>query len=1535
MSWSWNRDLAYFWPQEWLPLEPELRETRILSFGYNAHFLSQTKDIFNVTDFAKELLVQMRFGNDANVQSLNMGRVPIIFVVHSMGGLVAKKAYILGSQDPQFQHIVDSVCGMVFLATPHRGSNLAEMLNKFLAVSFQSTKQYVTDLQKNSARIVDINEQFRNHAEKLEIVSFYETQQTSVGMKRLFVVERDSAALGYPREISLPLNADHHTVSKFQSRDDPNYVKVRDMIKSMVERFKAPPPPQRRLSTDTGASTVLDDVMGRLSIAGGPSDSLDMLEHRGPGSCDWILADAPFLAFLGDDSPHTSVFHITGRPGSGKSMLASFLTEHLSSQGMLTQSWYFRYDDQLKRSIRQCLLSLSFQVAKSYPDYSKQLQSMVADIESIMRSDIRTIWQKLFLNILDKLIGPETLYWVIDAVDESESAQSFLALLGGLKALRFPLRLIILSRPQTVARYFDKLRLSLQPRRVSQTAMATSDDSIALFISEKLELTPWPDDVRETVTKTLLEKSQGNFLWLNLVMKQLEDINTDEELQQALEETPMELVELYRGIEASLAQTLKPQNLRLVQAILAWVTCSERPLNLQELGEALADFKLLNIKATITSLCGEFVTIDKNDTVSMIHYTARDFLIRPDSTGLSLDSAKANTLIFSKCLDILTGSRFQRTLKSKGLVGLIRYCCLSWSYHLSQCGIFAMEKQSVQKLAGFFKSSACLSWIEAVASTGQLRVLTATARALTTYVERRRNFDYNQFHENPMTQPLLETDLLRQWSTDLVRIVGKFGPHLLQHPGSVNTLVPLFCPPESAVGQQFQPTALTAPRITGISATGWDDSLAKFNLGLGQRPKAVYTLDSYFAILTSDKAVNLYHASTFQEARRFLHGENIVTAEFSLDGTRLATCGPKSVNIWDTTSARLLHSFANPRGIRAMSVAFSRDALEVIVCWNDSKLSRQSLEMPEDWVPVPFQWWDDHSTARAARGTPVCTSISLDGSQIAVAFRSAPLSVWGTENGNLVGRIERVGNRATNSSDPTGYAKFLTWNPVSEHVVGIYHGGTIFKWDPLEKEVEDMGHSVVAAAIACSPDGRLLVAGQRNGSLKIFNFETFTLLYNLSGMFPANALAVSPDGRRIYDLRQSFCNVWEPNALIRMAEQEERGSDTASSHYDASIAISIVSEASASVLAPVTAVCADRDGPALVFGNDDGVVTYLHADGLAPVNVPCGFQVLGITCLTLHGGRIAMSSMDRKLSVRKMTADGRGVEGLIFEGRSEDPVVQLLLSDDGNYLTSRCHRSVNVWSLLEPQAAPVCHPNGSEPSHWILDPFNPSQLVAVSPTSITSHKLPDLAAKGHWFIETNVVQSADFEVAPTVSRRPSTAYHMGPGEVGETVDKVLVASNSSVMLVQTSRTSAPQGRREIRLMMLGTEFLSRSASGDSSSPQPTVAAQPLPNAVLREMEIPLGFVAQEMRRGSGLTATRPTTDQRYSLAFIDRDYWVRTWSLDDVEGMNSRRHFFLPRDWINMDCLELATMTADGRFICPRNGELAMVHNGLQLEWRD
>lgn len=180
---------------------------------------------------------------------------PSIFIVHSMGGLVAKKGY-LGSQDEAYSNIIHSISAIIFLATPHRGSNLAETLNRVLSESFQSPKSFISDLNKSSPAIEDLNEQFYHHASKISLWSFYKTLATSIGPKKLMVVDKRSSVLGYPAEISRPLQADHHDVCKYSSPVGSNHVSVRNAIRTLVSMFC---PQVSRKAEDAAGTTCNKD----------------------------------------------------------------------------------------------------------------------------------------------------------------------------------------------------------------------------------------------------------------------------------------------------------------------------------------------------------------------------------------------------------------------------------------------------------------------------------------------------------------------------------------------------------------------------------------------------------------------------------------------------------------------------------------------------------------------------------------------------------------------------------------------------------------------------------------------------------------------------------------------------------------------------------------------------------------------------------------------------------------------------------------------------------------------------------------------------------------------------------------------------------------------------------------------------------------------------------------------------------------------------------------------------------------------------
>jgi hypothetical protein len=105
-----------------------------------------------------------------------------------------------GQNDPDYENIVKAICAITFLATPHRGTSLALTLNRILDTFMVHSKQYISDLSKNSLTLQKLNEQFRHIAPRLDIVSFYETQPTPTGVGSVVSPRTATAQLCFQHE---------------------------------------------------------------------------------------------------------------------------------------------------------------------------------------------------------------------------------------------------------------------------------------------------------------------------------------------------------------------------------------------------------------------------------------------------------------------------------------------------------------------------------------------------------------------------------------------------------------------------------------------------------------------------------------------------------------------------------------------------------------------------------------------------------------------------------------------------------------------------------------------------------------------------------------------------------------------------------------------------------------------------------------------------------------------------------------------------------------------------------------------------------------------------------------------------------------------------------------------------------------------------------------------------------------------------------------------------------------------------------------
>jgi len=157
---------------------------------------------------------------------------PIIFVAHSLGGLVTKQCLIY-SRSIEHQNSVHlrsiylSTYGILFMGTPHNGSDLAKwgsLLQSIAAATlprklFDSSSHLVEDLKKNNETLQNINRQFTEIMPRLHVFYFYEARPMDLKGTRQFIVDEDSAAPNFPGAERMGIERDHSTMCKFENAE--------------------------------------------------------------------------------------------------------------------------------------------------------------------------------------------------------------------------------------------------------------------------------------------------------------------------------------------------------------------------------------------------------------------------------------------------------------------------------------------------------------------------------------------------------------------------------------------------------------------------------------------------------------------------------------------------------------------------------------------------------------------------------------------------------------------------------------------------------------------------------------------------------------------------------------------------------------------------------------------------------------------------------------------------------------------------------------------------------------------------------------------------------------------------------------------------------------------------------------------------------------------------------------------------------------------------------------------------------------------
>lgn len=1070
----------------------------------------------------------------------------------------------------------------------------------------------------------------------------------------------------------------------------------------------------------------------------------------------------------------------------------------------------------------------------------------------------------------------------MDALDECNKYQELFTMLKG-EYPSFPLRIFITSRNVPDIQHLSRRLEAWTSLTTIEIPVNDSMRDIECYIQSRVENLPFKTlRERAELVKAIIDRSNTCFLWVRLIMDKLETVYSSDSIMGVLRELPEGMVPYYERTIHEMAENKMEKH--IAKAIILWTVASSRKLTTSELSDALKldiNAVLPSARAAIEGLCGQLVTIDKkSDTVDVVHSTAREFLLTEDAGEFTVSMTAAHERIALTCLKVLASPEMQpprsrRAPQSEGESSpFLRYAITQFSGHL-YCA--SSQADSLLAVLDRFFRAMVLSWIERVAREGDLHCFIRTSRDLKAYVDRCAK------HRSPLNKQLKN---IGDWSTDLSRLVTKFGEALLKDPTSIRCIIPPLCPISSPLYQQFgrRPDGLD---IVGFKPETWDDCIASVGFGEGN-PTAVSCGENLIAVSMTSGGIKLFRQQTCQKLRVLGNKWPVDLLHFT--DKHIAVCTIRSLLVQDLEGNKLWEKRIRSRFIHLVSSGDSIYTMNQngrLVVYN--ALNGQ-VDRDEGFEYRNHDVDTDHN--QSTHGTPWVAPVSPDVETLAMAFRGGTVCLWDLPSSEFIGwaRDDDDLLPAKMMFNPNPNVKLLLII-YTNHRISLFNtwsGSMLETWNP---EVET---GILSAA--CSNDGRTFVTTNTQGSLQIWDFESLALLYHIETPFsPQRILNFSSCGTSIVDVSASCMRIWSPAALVRRNVEEDGsiGEDAVQIHPT-------LGQSGPMSSTRITALCTHPSSPIVFTATFEGKVFAFDAKAgkqLAELYAHPSMECVNNLAVG-RNGYIASSDSNAVMQVWKLDlgqVTNTKTPTLLLQLRMKSPVKQLCFSDSGNYLLVSTGVSDHVYSMENGELVGSWQfePQEREIWQWIQVSDHPNQepqLGLICDRSFERFSAPEFpkAIEGSGMV---------------------LNYKLKEGDEEKEVESFACDTVAGALILHVQHHSGFSSSSTTFLFNLGNKD---QRTGTQPSLSPTYR---FPNEFWKNF---LG-VSKKTR----------------NFMFVDGGSWLS--SLDPrhlARGKSYTRHFFVPNEYISTRYEEekvQPVMTADDDVVFCLYGELVIMKNGLKF----
>lgn len=425
-------------------------------------------------------------------------------------------------------------------------------------------------------------------------------------------------------------------------------------------------------------------------------------DQRVLGTCDFILDDNQISSWV-DSESGPEIIWMSGKPGAGKSFVCSLMIEHLTTRSDLISLYYFcghKSSDSDNSAL--ILKTLANQLVRQDRDLVPLIYQNYFTKGS---SRSRPAMKKILKEILPSINLASTRI-ILDGVDECEEAvqRDILSDLIDIQRhvkhrCKHRCKILIASRVEPL------IRKSI-PQCIHIDLENKTKAGLKIYIKcEVSKLKVQFPNIRNSlwagIEERLQSKAKGMFLWVRLVTVMLEKQWSEADLEEAVDKLPDGLDEAYGRILSrihGLSSTEKDRAFR----ILFWVCTAYRSVTIHEVADGIIlkpgqtvltrKTRPSNVES-ILDICAPFLERSNRGILDMVHFSAREYLLDPQS-GPFVDTVKAHFNSAFSCIVNLTStldiiprysngkpdSHFE-TMLVQGAFGLQEYAHQYWVEH--------------------------------------------------------------------------------------------------------------------------------------------------------------------------------------------------------------------------------------------------------------------------------------------------------------------------------------------------------------------------------------------------------------------------------------------------------------------------------------------------------------------------------------------------------------------------------------------------------------------------------------------------------------------------------------------------------------------------------------------------------------------------------------------------------------------------------------------------------------------------------------